>query len=324
MVSCNSKQTYKSNLLVFGTLTKITLHQVSSKQAQQTFSQIENYFNLVHTQWHSWLGDGMLMQINGAIKRGETIKIDQETQTLIELSKRINLQSNGLFDPAIGQLINLWGFNQLNDEWNYPNEAELKRLIKSKPSVQNIKIKNNFLSSTNTDVLLDFGGIAKGYAIKQAMLLIKNNGINNATINSGGDICVIGKKQNAAWNIAIRHPNKKSLLASVKLHSGECIMTSGGYERFVEHKGKRYSHIINPITGYPVNKVFSVSVIDTNAALADAAATAISLVPSNNWFTLKNKLKVNAIIALDENNQIIISESIQKRVTVLSPNENKR
>jgi len=317
ILACSEKKTYKNQFLVFGTLAEITLYDAEPEQAKKAFNDVENYFKRLHTHWHAWQGNGLLMQINSAIKNKQPIKIDQETADLIALSKKINIQSLGKFDPAVGQLIALWGFHKEKSRWLPPKNKKLELLLKSHPSIQNIHIKGLMLGSNNKNVLLDFGGIAKGYAIKHAMALIQKNNIQNSIVNAGGDICVIGKKVSQAWNIAIRHPDKKQILGSVRLHSGKCIMTSGGYERFHKYQGKKYAHIINPQTGYPADDVLSISVIDKNGALADASATALSITSKENWQTIKTRLGVYAMIGLDKNKQLFVSDNIKNRFTTL-------
>ncbi len=321
--SCQQQKTevYRQTLLVFGTLTEIDLYQTSYQNAQKTFRAINHYFQQKHKQWHAWQGNGMLMQINQAIANGQAIKIDAETEALIRQSKKISRLSGGYFDPGIGKLIALWGFHQSPEQWHYPDRQELRKLINNHVGIANIVIKDHTLSSNNSNVSIDLGGIAKGYLAQKALQIARENGIVNAIINAGGDVCVSGSAKDRPWNIAVRHPDKKHILASVKLQSGECLMTSGGYERFYQWQGKHFSHIINPRTGLPVENMASVSVIANNGALADATATALSIASAKEQKVLYKKLSLAGIITLNSKEGLFVSPEISNRVDIIYQKE---
>jgi len=123
---------------------------------------------------------------------------------------------------------------------------------------------------------LDFGGIAKGYAIDRGMDMLKQHGIHHALINAGGDIRLIGKHGDRPWHIGIRHPrHKNDVLADLQLQGDVSIVTSGDYERFYIYHGKRYHHLLNPQTGMPSMAAQSVTVMADSATLADAWSTAL-------------------------------------------------
>ncbi|HKI61198.1 MAG TPA: FAD:protein FMN transferase, partial [Mariprofundaceae bacterium] len=134
---------------------------------------------------------------------------------------------------------------------------------------------NNWIR-TDARCMLDFGAIAKGYAIDRGIAILRKHGIQNAIINAGGDIRIIGSHDGKPWRIGLRHPrNKGEVLGTLSLVGDISIVTSGDYERYFDYKGKRYHHILNPQTGFPATASQSATVLAQEATLADAWSTAL-------------------------------------------------
>ena len=117
--------------------------------------------------------------------------------------------------------------------------------------MQSIRIENGILKSNNKNIQIDLGGYAKGYALDQAKKILKNNNVNNALINIGGNILAFGKYGERNWVVGIQNPRKPNVLATIALKPGWAIGTSGDYQRYIMVNNQRYSHLINPKTGYP-------------------------------------------------------------------------
>jgi len=174
------------------------------------------------------------------------------------------------------------------------------------------------LKSTNTLVQLDFGGNAKGLAIDIALKTLKESGIKNALVSIGGDMKAIGFKNHQAWSIGIQSPqNPSQAFAQVFLNSGESIVTSGNYQRFFDWQGQRYSHILNPTTGYPANSFSSVTVIHSDATTADAAATAILIAGPDRWREIAKSMQITQVICVEQNGNILQTKAMAKRIKLL-------
>ncbi|HIE43941.1 MAG TPA: FAD:protein FMN transferase, partial [Candidatus Omnitrophica bacterium] len=151
-------------------------------------------------------------------------------------------------------------------------------------------------------VSINLGGIAKGYIVDKAIMYLKEKGIRSALINAGGDMYCLGKKRKGEpWQIGIRHPRKKdAIIGVVKLYD-KAIATSGDYEKFFTLHGKRFSHIINPSTGYPVdNNVIQATVIAPICADADALATALMVMGTEKGLRLIEGLKDTEAVMIEE------------------------
>jgi thiamine biosynthesis lipoprotein len=192
-----------------------------------------------------------------------------------------------LFDPGIGSLIQLWGFQADEFKAELPSESDIADWLLSRPSIADIAIDGTTLRSRNRNVALDFGGYLKGVALDRAAAILRDMGIRNALINIGGNVMALGSKEGRKWRVGIQHPRQAGPLATVALDDGEAIGTSGDYQRFFEVDGRRYAHLLDPRTGYPVRHTQAVTVLipaGTRAGtLSDAASKPIFIAGPDGW-----------------------------------------
>jgi len=310
---------FNTSLLTFGTLLDITLYDVTQKQATRAFSQLENDFRSEQHNWSPW-EKGQLYTINRHLQQGKPYTLPDNMQPLIQQAITLSHQSQGMFNPTIGQLINLWQFHKYNwADIHPPDDKTIQQLVIKQPGVNDLILDGKVLQSTNRAVQLSLGAFAKGYGIQQALDTLKAMGIDNAVINAGGDLGVLGKHGKRQWNIGIRNPREDSVIASVKVKSGENVFTSGDYERFYFYKNKRYHHILDPRTGYPAQGFSSVTVIDKNAGVADAAATALLVAGPEKWLSVARSMKLQYVMLIDENNNITMNPKMARRITLAKP-----
>ncbi|WP_321326219.1 FAD:protein FMN transferase [Thiomicrorhabdus sp.] len=308
----------KGSLVVFGTFVEIIVYDKDIASAQKAITQVEDKFRVMHKEWHAWEKGGIVSKIDQAIKEQKPIKVAQSVKDFIVKSQQLSQESQGLFDPGIGSLIGLWGFH--SEEWKGPppSEQKIKDWLKSKPSIADISFKGDVLTSSNKDVRLDFGGNAKGLAIDIALDTLEKAGVKNALVSIGGDMKVIGNKNHQAWSIGIESPtNPKTAIAQIALNSGESIVTSGTYQRYFDWKGQRYSHILDPNTGYPAESFSSVTVIHPDAITADSAATALLIAGPNNWLKIAKSMGVTQAFCIDQSGKIYQTPSMAKRIKLL-------
>lgn len=204
-----------------------------------------------------------------------SIEIDNETASLIDFATSCFVQSEKLFDITTGPLRRLWDFKQKI----VPKEdciIAAKRLC----GFEKIKRETSsklFLESQGME--LDFGGFGKEYAVDRATAILSQNQVTHALINLGGDIRALGPRQDETpWSIGLAHPRRKNfILRTIPLFCG-ALATSGDYERYFEIAGRRYCHIINPLTGYPVDELQAVTVIADSCLVAGTLSTIAMLV----------------------------------------------
>jgi thiamine biosynthesis lipoprotein len=185
--------------------------------------------------------------------------------------------------------------------------------------MDDIHIENNVLRSDNPMVKLGFGGFAKGTAVDTAIEALKQQGIQNAIINIGGDLRAIGRHGDRPWRIGIRHPRQEGqMLASIAINDDESVFTSGDYERYFTYEGQRYPHILDPRTGYPARDNISVTVVHRQAALADAAATAL-VVAGDKWPEIAASLGVDHVMLMRADGQIEMTPAMTEQVRLSNP-----
>jgi len=316
-------QQYDYSIFAFGTLIDITLYDVDKNQADIAFEQLQQMFDNDHQDWSPWT-NGDLSQLNEKLSKnsdGKTaIKIPDHLIPIIKKSIELTEQSNHYYNPAIGKLINLWQFHKYQDKDIHPPEHEkIQQLVEKNPQMSDLSFdENDLLTNTNPAVSLNFGAFAKGYAIGAGIEKLQNLNINNAIINAGGDLSVIGRHGDRAWNIGIRHPRENSILASVEVRNNESVFTSGDYERFYFYQSKRFHHILDPTTGYPTKDAQSVTVLHQDPALADAAATALFVAGSKNWKIIAKKMGIDHVMLIDSSGDIHLTSSMEKRIKFLN------
>lgn len=318
-------QEQRDNFLVFGTIISVTLIDVDDKTAEEAFRHIREDLKVMHRVWHVW-EPGPLMRTNQLLQYTEDFSAAPSVLDLIRTSKQLAIKSQHLFNPAIGKLIGLWGFHSNKQPESPPSDQDIQELLKQNPTLENITIKGIRVSNNNPAVKIDLGGVAKGFAIDRLLNYLKQKGIHNALINTGGDLKVIGTHGKRPWKIAIRDPRfnftntktqKLSVVASLELNDNEAAFTSGDYERYFENKknnDKHFHHIIDPRTGYPAKGTQSVTVLHNDAATADAAATALFIAGPTQWTEIAKSMGIKHVLLIDENGDIHISSAMKKRI----------
>jgi len=306
---------FHQTLFVFGTLVEITIVNEEPERATSAAKRVDEKFQLMHKDWHAWKPGGELAILNEHIAAGQSLLISETLLPLLTQSKQLYQQSDGLFNPAIGALIDLWGFHSDElPEGPPPEQDEIQVLLDKRPGMDDLQFEGNQVSSTNPFVQLDLGGYAKGYALDDAITILRSRGVANAIVNAGGDLCVSGRHGERPWRIGIRHPQGKGVLASLDAQDGECVLTSGNYERYREHDGKRYPHILDPRTGKPVRHIASATVIHGDGGTADAAATALTVAGPDHWFRIAKQMGLKYVMVVDEAGTVYMNPQMAERI----------
>jgi len=311
-----SKSEVRETRYVFGTLVEFVIRGADEATAKRAIAAVDLDFQRMHKDWHAWKPGGELMALNEAIARGDDWAVSPFVLPLIEQAKKFEAVSDGLFNPAIGNLLDVWGFHADEPTQGLiPDFAAIRALAAQSPSMRDLSITNGVIHSANRAVSLDFGGFAKGVAMDMAVAKLKTMGIENAIVNAGGGLSTLGDAGERMWKLGIRDPRDWGVIASVELMGGESLHTSGNYERFVEADGVRYSHILNPHSGMPVDHLVSVSVIHSDGALADAAATALTVAGPQAWPEIAKRMGVVFVMVVDKQGTVYASPEMLARVT---------
>lgn len=306
---------YRDRLLVFGTLVELSLYGVSEREGRAASERLQQQMQRQHRDWNPWQ-PGQLADLNAALASGREGVAGPELLTLIQRARTLSETSGGLFNPAIGRLIELWGFNRADEAMPAapPEPAALAPLLAAQPRMSDLQLTGNRVRSRNPAVQLDFGASAKGYAVDLALATLQELGVPAAIVNAGGDLRALGRPGARRWRIGIRDPRGPGVMASVELEDGESVFTSGDYERFFEHQGMRYHHILDPRTGRPARGVSSVTVIHDDATTADAAATALFIAGPREWPRVARAMGIRQVMLVDDQGRVFLSPAMAERV----------
>lgn len=226
----------------------------------------------------TWRDDSIISTFNRA-PVGQPVRIDTDFSEVLELARKVHHDSAGAFDPAVAELVDLWGFGARRQPAQGP-------VIPDAQAIEAARSLARFSAVTQTDPLtlvksapvrLDFSAIAKGYAVDAVAAQLRELGVTHYMVEIGGEVAVSGRSaRGGPWRIGIEAPQpaRGRTLTVLNLHEA-AMATSGDYRNHIEIDGQRYSHIIDPRTGYPVHQPpTSVTVLASSVALADAWATA--------------------------------------------------
>jgi thiamine biosynthesis lipoprotein len=321
--ACALAGEYRASSYVFGTIAQVTVLDADEVHARAAAARVLREFDRMHRELHAWK-PGDLVTLNQAIARGDSaIRTTPEIASLIRQAQDLAARSGGLFDPAIGKLVGLWSFHRDRPGGPVPDASDIARLVAAHPRMSDLKVEGDEVTTANRSVQLDFGGYAKGYALDRAADLLRQDGIANALVNVGGNAMALGRHGPRPWRVGLDAPRGGGLLATLELNDGEAVGTSGDYRRYYEIDGKRYSHIIDPRTGYPVAGVESVTVlVDGGAgagALSDAASKPIFIEGVKRWTEAAARMRVSRAMLVDSDGIVHVTPELRARLHFTEP-----
>jgi len=240
------------------------------------------------------------------------VKVSTEIIELIQRALKISAVTQGAFDLTYGSVDkSLWNFDTTMT--SLPSKELAKksvRLINYKHILIDTKKSTVFLKEKG--MRIGFGGIGKGYAAESAKKIMQAAGVKSGVVNASGDLTTWGKQANGEkWNVGIVHPELASAIFSYMNISELSVATSGNYEKFIMIDGEKYSHTINPRTGLPVKGIKSVTIVSTNAEIADAMATPVMIMGINAGLDMINQIKDIEAIVIDDDNRLYTSHNIK-------------
>ena len=322
LAACGRPPLQEQQAYVFGTRVEVIIVSPKPEQGRQAIASVLREFDRLHRAYHAWQ-ESELTAVNSAIADGRPQQVTAELAAFIEEAQALSRQGDYLFDPGIGQLIKTWGFQADEFKAELPSPADIERWLGDQASIADLKINGQTISSQNRHVALDFGGYLKGVALDRAAELLRAQGIHNALINIGGNVMALGSKQGKPWRVGIQHPRQPGPLATIALQDGEAIGTSGDYQRFFELDGKRYAHLLDPRTGYPAEHTQAVTVLIPTGpkagTLSDATSKPIFIAGPDAWRDMANKMKIGLVLRVDRNNQVFVTEALNKRLEFIGP-----
>lgn len=270
---------------------------------------------------------------------GEWVEVTPEVLELIEEAVRLAELSGGAFDPTIAPVIDLWGFVEVGAQpeedghehsrapgsaptrmagTEPPDPQELETVLK-RVGYRRIEVDpDRGRARVGTGQTIDLGAIAKGYGVDRAAQLLKERGIVRGLVDLGGDIYALGTRADGSpWRLGIRHPRQDGALLGILRVSDAAVATSGDYERYFEHEGVRYSHIVDPRTGWPARELVSVTVVAPSGVWADALATAVFVLGKEEGLALLESLPGVEGIVVDAGLQVAMTSGLEGKLELL-------
>jgi len=270
---------------------------------QQIQRDIELLLKLINSQMSTYLAESEISKFNQSTVK-TPVPVSQNTLKVLALAQEISLETNGGFDVTVGPLVNLWGFGPKFQADSIPSVEKIEAALRMVNfSHISLDFANQSLSK-NSELYADLSAIAKGFAVDEIARYLQTHGMDNYLIEIGGEVRLNGVKNGSGWRLAVEKPvsNERTVHAIISA-SDKAIATSGDYRNFFELDGVRYSHTINPSTGFPVKQdVLSVTVIAGSCAEADAYATAFSVIGPSKAIEVANRKGLAVLLLVKDGN----------------------
>ena len=246
---------------------------------------------------------------------GQPVEVSQETWNIVRDAQALSEETDGAFDITVYPLVLAWGFT--TEDYHVPDQSRIDSLL---PLVGSGHVHlDQEAASVRLDpgTQIDLGGIAKGYAGRQAAAVLRQAGITSALLNMGGNVQTVGQKPDgSAWRVAIRDPYDEDAYAGYVDVVDKAVVTSGGYERYFEENGHTWHHIIDPQTGYPAeNGLISTTVVGQDGEICDALSTALFVMgPDKARAFLENHEEIGAVL-ITSDRKVYVSPGLEEPFT---------
>lgn len=307
-----SRDTHDSHFYAVGTRVELTL-RLTEQDFERAETAVREQFEEAHRGWDGW-GGGALGRMNLALETADTAAVPPELEAGLARALELARLSDGQFHPGIGALTETWGFHRAPwpDLAPAPQAIEAARL--RVPAADEIRLAGGVLTTDRPGVRIDSGGFAKGLILEAVRDELREQGVNHGLVNAGGDLAVLGDAGERPWRVGILDPRGDGVLARAEARDGECLVTSGDYERGFEAEGHWFHHLLDPATGYPARGTGSATVIAQDCALADVAATAIFVAGPGKWPETAGALGVEQVMVVADDGTAELSPAMAERL----------
>lgn len=306
----NGQVLRKRTTLLMGGRFDITIVAQDSLLAEQNIDVVIAEITRIENLISDWKPTSQVSEVNqnAGIR---PVKVDREVFELTQRAIRFSEITNGGFDISFAAMDKIWKFDGSMTEM--PSAEAIKK------SVEKVGYKNIVLDSVQSTIFLKlkgmkigFGALGEGYATDKCRNMMLAKSIQAGIINGSGDMSTWGKQPNGKpWNIGITNPfDTEKLVAVVPINNG-AVTTSGNYEKFVVFEGKRYSHIINPATGYPATGLCSVTVLGPNAETANGLSTSLMVLGKTAGLILLNKYTDYSCVMITDDGKVVKSKNFR-------------
>ncbi|WP_281336339.1 FAD:protein FMN transferase [Flavobacterium eburneipallidum] len=300
----------KRTTMLMGGRFDITIVAIDSLAAEQNIDEVIGEISRIENLISDWKSTSQVSEVNqnAGIR---PVKVDKEVFELTKRAIQFSEITNGAFDISFAAMDRIWKFDGSMTEM--PSAEAIKK------SVEKVGYKNIILDSINSTIFLKlkgmkigFGALGEGYATNKCQEMMLAKGIQSGIVNGSGDMSTWGKQPNGKpWNIGITNPFKTDKLIAIVPLEEKAVTTSGSYEKFVILDGKRYSHIINPATGYPATGLCSVSVFGPNAETANGLSTSLMVLGKEKGLILLEKFPNYSCLMITDDGKVVKSKNFR-------------
>ena len=308
-------QTVQERFYAMGTWVDVIFESPDAATSRAALADVEAALRELERDYYPWAA-GELADLNGRIAAGRGSDVSDGLAQLLRRAQELSARSEGLFEPGLGSLVELWGFHSTDVTYREPpSDSAIGAALEASGGIAALRIDGRHVESPRTGLKIDLGGIAKGAAVGRTIELLESHDIAAALVNAGGDLAATGRAPgDRPWRIGIRHPRRDGLLGSLELADGESAFTSGDYERYYERGGRRMHHLLDPRTGRPVTHTQAVTVIANDPVLADAAATALFVAGPDRWLKIADRLGIASALRVGASGGVEMTESMAARL----------
>lgn len=310
---------------VFGTRVEIAIAGVDQARAKTMIAAAFKDLDRLHNKLHPWQAGSELVRLNRALAAGQAATMDAEIVGLLRLAQTTARQSDQLFNPALGQLVALWGFHSDTFAPIQADPTEIAAWLAHRPTADDLSLPEQAagaVSSRNPAVAIDLGGLAKGWALDRISAQLRAQGVRHALINIGGNVLALGDKNGQPWRIGLQHPRQAGALLSLELKDGEAIGTSGDYQRYFELNGQRHCHLIDPRNGRSdcILQAVTVLVSGKQAGLrSDVASKPIYFAGIQKAAHYAKVFDLEGVLLIDQRGQVYVDSTFRARAHWIQP-----
>lgn len=305
-------EAYSRSFFAMDTYMTFTVYDDDAENARNALQQLQDEIEEMEALWSVTEEESDIYAVNHS--GGQTVTVHDKTAELLSFALKMAWQTGGALEPTLYPILTAWGFT--TDDNRIPSDDRLAGLLE-KIGYDRIVVEGNSVTLQD-GMMLDLGAVAKGYAGDRAEQCLREQGINSAILDIGGNIQAVGAKPDGSdWKLGLRSPFGEGIFGTLQI-SDKAVVTSGNYERyFIGEDGVRYGHIVNPETGYPVdNGLASVTVIAGEGKICDALSTALFVMgledAAEYWRNHQDEQAFDMIL-VSEKKEVYVTEKIKDR-----------
>lgn len=306
LASVSHAQWYSDTQPIMGTRVQAEIWHEDAAAAQRILRDVMREMSRIESAYSPFLENSELSRLNRDAPRG-WVRVSSELLDLLRKSRQISDLTGGAFDITYASVGRFYDFR----EGRRPDQAVIASHIEAiNYRYVELDVAKGRVRYTHPAVYVDLGGIAKGYAVDRCIDIIREAGVEQASVAAGGDSRIIGDRRGEPWTVGVRHPRDESAMVAVLPLLDTAVSTSGDYERFFEEDGVRYHHILDPTTGDSARKSWSVTILGPEAIFTDALSTSVFVLGPREGLKLIDRLDGIDAIVIDPTGNLLYSADL--------------